>query len=78
MIPTTNIKAYVEKLARSHRVVYVKTVGDDWCESITRLSEDVELDPTENLIIALARAGLISKNEVVPLHVYYLREKSKR
>lgn len=44
-------------------------------EVITRLADDEgEMDDVE-LLLALERAGVVASQDVVPLHVYYLREK---
>lgn len=75
-IPKTGLAEFIRDLAKQHNVVYVKTSYDDLAETITRLSDDdVVMDDVENLIIALERAGILPSEEVVPLHVNYLREK---
>lgn len=79
MITQTNVKAYVHRLAAEHGVTYIKTNLDHWAENVTRLSgDDVVFDETEELIVALARKGIISNEDVVPLHVSYLREKLQK
>jgi len=71
-----SVKKYVNNLATRHGITYVKTDIDVWADAVTRVSDDeVKLDPTELLIIALVRAGVIQQGQVVPLHVRYLREK---
>jgi hypothetical protein len=56
-------------------VVFVRTKGDVLANHITRLSsDDVELDEVEQLLIALQRAGHLSRAEMVRLQVSYLRE----
>lgn len=75
-IPNTNLRAYILELAERHGVDYTQTADDELAEIITRLSDDhVELDDVELLLIALERAGVLSSNSIVPLHINYLREK---
>lgn len=75
-IPTHNIAAFVIELAKLNNVTYTKTSNDVLADTITNLADDdVKLDPIELLLIALERAGVIASNNVVPLHVNYLREK---
>lgn len=74
--PTTNVGGYISSLATLHGVSYVKTRYDCLAELITQLSDDdVEMDEKELLLIALERAGIIQSEDVVPLHINYLREK---
>jgi len=47
-------------------------------EVITRLGDDsVKMDHIALLLLALERAGVIPTEDVVPLHINYLREKLK-
>ena len=74
--PVTDVGDYISGLAAIHGVSYVKTPYDELAEVITRLSDDdVVMDETELLLIALERAGAIPSEAVVPLHINYLREK---
>ena len=74
--PVTDVGGYITGLAKLHAVSYVKTSYDELAEVITRLSDDdVVMDETELLLIALERAGVIPSEAVVPLHINYLREK---
>ena len=75
-VPTRGVGEHIRKLAAQHNVSYAKTVGDELACAITRLSgDDVEMDEVELLLIALERAGVVSSEDVLPLHVSYLREK---
>lgn len=75
-LPTTALRAYVVDLATRHGVTYTKTRYDELAEVITALSDDdVELDEVQLLIIALGRAGVVPREQVLPLHANYLREK---
>lgn len=77
-IPTTDVAEYINDLARQHDVHYVRTADDELANAITRLADDnVAMDDVELLLLALERAGVIDRADVVPLHVSYLREKFK-
>ncbi len=65
----------IRELARQHHVAYVPTRRDALAGHITRLAgDDVELDEIEQLLIALQRAGHLTRIEVVRLQANYLRE----
>ncbi len=75
-IPTRRLAAYICDLARKHNVSYIRTPDDAVADVITRLADDdVVMDDVERLLLALERAGVIASEDVVPLHVHYLREK---
>jgi hypothetical protein len=77
-VPTSGLCAYFVLLAKRHGVTYTKTPCDQLAEVITNLSDDdVEMDEVELLLIALERAGIVPSEQVVALHVNYLREKLK-
>jgi hypothetical protein len=62
-------------LAIRHGVTYRPTAGDAWAQQVTRLADDdVTLDDIELLLIALHRAGHLSRPEALRLQVEYLRE----
>ncbi len=65
----------IRDLAQRYQVAYVRTQSDALANHITRLAGDhVELDEVEQLLIALQRAGHLSRVEVVRLQASYLRE----
>jgi hypothetical protein len=67
--------ARIGELARQYHVAYIRTERDRLAHHITRLTgDDVELDEIEQLLIALQRAGYLSRIEVVRLQANYLRE----
>lgn len=73
-----NVKAYILDLSKKHGVAYVETPSDRLANLFTSLSDDeVVLDEVELLIIALDRAGVIARKEVLPLLGRYLAEKRK-
>jgi hypothetical protein len=65
----------IRKMARKFHVAYVGTQTDTLARHITRLAgDDVELDEIEQLLIALQRAGHLTRTEIVRLQASYLRE----
>lgn len=74
----SGIKQYITDLDKKHNITYSKTYGDEWAETVTRLSDDdVDADEIEDLVIALKRAGIISGKDMAELLVNYLREQDK-
>ena len=52
---------------------------DCWADAVTRLAgNNVSTDDTQDLLVALKRAGKLSANEMSSLLVNYLREKKQR
>ena len=75
---TTTVNAtarVIQNLAERNHVTYHMTDGDRLANHITRLAGDVvELDPIEQLLIGLQRAGHIDRELMVRLQARYLRE----
>jgi|HubBroStandDraft_1064217.scaffolds.fasta_scaffold1272124_2 hypothetical protein len=68
-------KAAIRALAERHRVTYKPASTDGLAHHITRLAgDDVVFDETEQLLIALQRAGVLSRTEAVLLQADYLRQ----
>jgi len=62
-------------LAAVHGVSYAPREIDAWAGHVTRLAgDDVVLDHIELLLLALQRAGHLSRPEALQLQVKYLRE----
>ncbi|EMW0564206.1 hypothetical protein [Vibrio parahaemolyticus] len=77
-LPTKGVASYVLELARFHKIAYSYNAMDQWANAVTRLAGDeVKHDDIEDLLIALKRAGKISKKDVAMLAVNYLREKKQ-
>ncbi|WP_052166536.1 DUF4187 domain-containing protein [Methylobacter tundripaludum] len=75
-IPTTGLAKYITDLAKQHNVAYVKTLADEWADTITGLSDDsIESDDIEDLLLALKRAEILNIDDMLSLLVNYLREK---
>ncbi len=67
--------ALIGEMAARYKVSYVPTQSDLLANHITRLSSDnVELDEIECMLIALQRAGHITRDQLVHLQACYLRE----
>ena len=68
-----DIELQIRALADRHHVAYTQTATDILGHHITRLSgDDVLLDQTELLLLALERAGHVSGLDAVQLHAAYL------
>jgi predicted LPLAT superfamily acyltransferase len=66
--------ARIRELARQYHA-YIRTKRDRLAHHIARLAgDDVELDEIEQLLIALQRAGYLSRIDTVRLQGNYLRE----
>lgn len=71
----TQTAVEVRVMAQRHRVFYSRTSTDRLAHDMTRLAGDlVELDEIEQLIIALQRAGHLTRGEAVHLTARYRRE----
>ena len=67
--------AAIRELARQHDVQYVGTQIDVFAHHVTRLAGDtVILDDVEQTLLALQRAGHLSRRDLVRLQARYLRE----
>lgn len=76
--PTKGVARYVAELARYYNVSYCYNAMDQWADAVTRLAGDeVVHDTVEDLLVALKRAGKITKQEVAMLSVNYLREQKQ-
>lgn len=76
-IPTSGLMDYVKNLARAHGVVFTKTRGDAWAETVTRLSgDDVVTDEVEDIIVSLKRNHVIDAKTMVILLGNYLDERN--
>ncbi|VEA69508.1 Uncharacterised protein [Serratia rubidaea] len=76
--PTKGVARYVVELARYYNVSYCYNAMDQWADVVTRLAGDeIVHDTVEDLLVALKRAGKITKQEVAKLSVNYLREQKQ-
>ena len=74
-IATRNpIMKQIHDLASRHNVRHVAGRWDELANAITRLAgDDVQLDETELLLVALGRAGVLSDRETVRMAAAYIR-----
>ena len=71
----TETATAVRAMARQHQVSYSPSPMDRLADHMTRLAGDViELDDIERLIVALQRAGHLTRVEAVQLTARYRRE----
>lgn len=76
--PTTDVGNYVRWLASFHGVRYAPTAADQWAETVTCLAGDeVRCGPVQDLLVALKRAGKLTKDDMARLLVNYLRERKQ-
>jgi hypothetical protein len=74
-LTASSTAALIREMAARFRVSYVPTQSDLLANHITRLSsDDVKLDEIECMLIALQRAGHITRDRLVHLQARYLRE----
>ena len=67
-------EAFIHALAQKHQVTYKQTATDILAGHFTRLSGDeVELDETQLLLLALRRAGYINGFDAMRIQAAYLR-----
>jgi len=72
---TSEAATAIRALAEQHKVVYSPTANDAWAQHVTRLAgDDVKFDETELLLIALQRAGYISRTDAVLMQANYLAQ----
>jgi len=78
-VTSTKVRSVAEEiraLAREHGTTYEPTPLDELGNAITRLAgDDVELDETQLLLLALVRAGVLTKEKSASLRARYIRAK---
>jgi hypothetical protein len=68
-----NVAALVRELARAHNVSFHASPDDAFAAAVSRLSDaEVQPDDTEDLLVALTRARIISNADSVALHALHL------
>ena len=71
----TSVTRYVQKLAKHYNVQFRPTYSDQWARSVTQLAGDtVQSDATDDLLVALTRAGRLSPIDMTKLVVSHHRE----
>lgn len=75
LLPEQDVRQFIERLAAAHHVNFERTRLDDWTEAVTRAAgDDVQLDRTEKLLVALKKQGVISGRQAARLLSNYGRE----
>jgi hypothetical protein len=73
--PATYTASVIRRMAARNHVTASVSENDVFARHVTRLSGDeVLLDDVEQMVIALQRAGLLSRVQAVRLQARYLRE----
>ena len=64
----------VRQLANREGIVFAQTFADLWAEAVTKLSSDeVKSDETDDLLVALTRAGKLSPRDMARLVISHHR-----
>jgi hypothetical protein len=65
---------YVRQLAKREGIVFVPTFADIWATAVTKLAGDeVTSDPTDDLLVALTRAGKLTPRDMTKLVIAHHR-----
>ena len=65
---------FVRQLAKREGIVFVPTFADIWASAVSRLAGDeVKSDPTDDLLVALARAGKLTPRDMTKLVIAHHR-----
>ncbi|WP_434032982.1 hypothetical protein [Cupriavidus sp. a3] len=71
----TETARYVAELARREGIEYSATYADEWATAVTGLlGDEVTPDATDDLLVALTRAGKLSPRDMVALVIAHHRE----
>lgn len=69
----TKAASWIRHTARRHGVTFTEAPVDTFAVAVSRLSDaGIRLDHTEQLLLALARAGIVSDTHRFALHAAYL------
>jgi hypothetical protein len=74
-LPLKNVSAFVQRFAMSRDVHFNRSALDQWAEAVTRASgDDVTLDETGKLLVALKKKHLINGRQMARLMSNHLSE----
>jgi hypothetical protein len=74
-LPLKNVSAFVQRFAMSRDVQFKRSGVGEWAEAVTRASgDDVTLDETGKLLVALKKKHLINGRQMARLMTNHLRE----
>lgn len=72
----TSAAGWIRAAAREHAIAFAPGPIDTFTDAVSRLSDaPVQPDATEQTLLALARAGIVTDAQRFALHVAYLRQK---
>lgn len=76
-LPKSDVRSYIERLAEHYNIIHQRTGLDEFAEAVTRMAGDeIKLDPTEKLLVALKKKELINAKQLSRLLSNYLKEES--
>jgi hypothetical protein len=65
---------YVRQLAKREGIVFVPTFADIWATAVTKMAGDeVKSDSTDDLLVALTRAGKLTPRDMTKLVIAHHR-----
>ena len=68
------VSVYVRQLAIREGIVFAPTYADFWASAVTKLAGDeVKSDATDDLLVALTRAGKLSPRDMTKLVIAHHR-----
>ncbi|KQT11026.1 hypothetical protein [Ramlibacter sp. Leaf400] len=74
-LPRQGVRAFVERLAQAHGIQHHRTGVDDFAEAVTRASgDDVRLDRTGKLLVALKKNSVITGRQLARLMTNHMEE----
>jgi len=74
-LPTRNVGKFVERLAQAYGIQFRRSGLDDFAEAVTRAAgDDVELDLTGKLLVALKKQDRIDGRQFARLMANHIRE----
>lgn len=75
-LPLEGVGEFVRRFAATHDITLQRTGLDDWAEAVTRASgDDVRLDTTGKLLVALNKLRLITDRQMARLMTNHMRER---
>lgn len=76
-LPKSDVRNYIERLAEHYKIKHQRTGLDEFAEAVTRMAgDDIKLDATEKLLVALKKNDLINAKQLARLLSNYLKEAS--
>jgi hypothetical protein len=74
-LPKQGVRDFVERFAQAHGVAYRRSGLDDFAEAITAAAgDDVRLDTTGKLLVAIGKKNLMSGRQIARLMTNHLTE----